>query len=263
MSLARQLSKTAFTFTDAFVAKPNGPRLLIYHQVGTTTGKQMEVSLDAFKSQLDLLETDFEVVDLESAFRRWDEDESDRLVVLTFDDGYRDTYTTAFPLLQDRGMPFTLYIATEQVARASAGIYDAISPALTWDEIGEMNASGALTVGAHTHTHRDLREASAEQIVEEINISNGLIGDKLGIYPSHFAYPWGYWSELADLVVRDNYESATLGGSSAALRAFDAHRTNRYPVQLSDGFKFFGARVRGGLLLEEKLRRAVRGYVGP
>ncbi|MCH8005548.1 MAG: polysaccharide deacetylase family protein, partial [Planctomycetes bacterium] len=153
--------------------------------MGTTTGRQMEVTLEDFKSQLDFLEAGFEVVDIESALRRWDEDESHRLVVLTFDDGYRDTYTTAFPLLQERGMPFTLYVTTERVGLASEGTYDPISPALTWGEIGEMVSSGLLTVGAHTHTHRDLREASPHQIGEAINTSNALIADKPGIDPSN------------------------------------------------------------------------------
>lgn len=263
MSLTRNLSKAAFALADTFYPKPNGPRLLIYHQVGTSTGRQMEVTLDDFKSQLDFLEADFEVVDLESALRRWDEDESHRLVVLTFDDGHRDTYTTAFPLLQERRMPLTLYVATEQVALASEGIYDKVSPALTWDEIGEMVSTGLLTVGAHTHSHLDLRQATTEQVDGEISVSNALIVDRLGIDPKHFAYPWGYWSEAADSIVKDRYQSATLGGSTRTTRPFDAHRINRYPVQLSDGFRFFRARLRGGLLLEEKVRRALKGYSGP
>ena len=126
-----------------------------------------------------------------------------------------------------------------------------------------MVSSGLLTVGAHTHTHRDLREASPHQIGEEINTSNALIADKLGIDPSHFAYPWGYWSEAADSTVKDKYRSATLGGSPRAFRGFDVHQIHRYPVQRSDGFRFFGARLRGGLLLEEKVRRALKGYSGP
>ena len=257
------MSKWVFAVADTFFAAPNGPRLLIYHHVGTNTGRQMEVALSDFRRQIDVLEADYQVVDLESALRSWNDADSSRLAVLTFDDGYSDTYTTAFPLLQEKGMPFTLYVSTRQVELAGEGAVDSKSPAMTWDEISAMYSTGLLTVGAHTHSHRDLREAGRDEVMEEVSISNALILKELGIHVRHFAYPWGYWSSTAHDVISERYESAVLGGSPNRQRPFDPYRVSRYPVQLSDESRFFRARLTGGLLFEERLRRRVHGYRGP
>lgn len=261
MPTARTLAKTVFAGADHLFPNPEGPRILIYHQVGSNLGRQMEVDTECFVEQIELLIKEYEVVHLADAIERWDEPGSERLVVLSFDDGYMDTYTTAFPLMLERGMPFTIYLATQQIE--AAGVESPDSASLTWEQTGEMIGSGLATVGAHTHTHLDLRSATHERIVSEVKTSNDLIERRLGQSVKHFAYPWGYWSLTAQPVISDTYDSATLGGSPRTKRPFDPHRLPRYPVQLSDGFRFFRQRLEGGLLTEEWLRRRLRGYTGP
>lgn len=263
MSLTRTAVKAASALTDAVLPRPPGPRLLIYHQVDAGLGRQMEVRLDDFRRQLDWLSANRQVVDLGEALVRWIEPGSERLVVLTFDDGYRDTYTTAFPLLYERGLPFTLYLATKSIETGvPLGPADKAEP-LSWDHIEAMLESGLVTVGAHTHRHLDLRQLSPDEVEDELGTSDDLIERRLGIRPAHFAYPWGFWSPSSDRPVTDRYSSAALAGSHRAKRDLEPHRLHRYPVQLSDGFRFFGARLRGGLRLEEIIRRRVKGYTGP
>ncbi|MGB7860513.1 MAG: polysaccharide deacetylase family protein, partial [Acidimicrobiia bacterium] len=117
----------------------------------------MEVTVANFRRQLSWLQTRYEVVDLATAISRWHDSDSDRLVVLTFDDGYRDTRTVAYPLLLEREMPFTLYIATQQVEAATRSSGSTDGSSLAWSDIAEMDSSKLLTIGAHTHTHKDLR----------------------------------------------------------------------------------------------------------
>jgi len=260
MSLLRSGSKLVFATADRLIRSPNGPRILIYHQVGAGLGRQMEVTADDFVAQLDYLEENREVVDLDTALSKWDAADSMNLVVISFDDGYRDTYTTAFPELKRRGFPFTLYVSTGQV-ESGEGIPGA--EPITWSQIAEMLDSGLVTLGAHTHNHSDLRTLSSTQIRNELVRSNDLIVSRTGVFPKHFAYPWGYWSQVAHQLVVDLYESAALGGIPNWARPFDQYRVPRYPVQLSDGFRWFPHRLRGGFLLEEWMRRRLRGYRGP
>lgn len=256
MSLVRQAAKALFAAADTVLPSPLGPRILIYHQVGAGTGKQTDLALSDFKWQVDWLVENREIVDLETAIRRWHEPGSERLVLVTFDDGYRDTFETAFPILSRRGIPFTLYVSTEMV-----GSSDGVS--LTWDQIGTMLESGLLTIGSHTHTHADLRRLGREAILEEMGEADDVIQRHLGLEPAHFAYPWGYWSETADPIVRERYESAALGAASRAVASLDPHLLHRFPVQLSDGKRWFRTRLNGGLVVEEKVRRRLRGYRGP
>ena len=262
MSAARTLGKSVFAAGDLFRRNPTGPRLLIYHQVGTDHGHQMEVTTENFVRQLDWLASEREVVDLTSAVQRWDEPGSDRLTVLTFDDGYRDVYTTAFPILLERRMPFILYLTTSLIADGSDPS-DSADPRLSWHQVAEMIDSGLMAFGAHTHNHPDLRELSREQVATELEISDDIIETRLGRRSEHFAYPYGFWSESADYEVRQRYSTAVLGGAPAPASTPDPHLLHRYPVQLSDGFRFFKARVKSGLRLEESLRRRLKGYEGP
>jgi peptidoglycan/xylan/chitin deacetylase (PgdA/CDA1 family) len=126
-----------------------------------------------------------------------------------------------------------------------------------------MLESGLLNLGAHTHTHADLRDLDRATVADEIEESNELIRSRVGVSPVDFAYPWGYWSESAASVVDHAYATAVLGGSPRAKRPLDPHRVPRFPVQRSDGIEYFSARLEGGLLAEEWVRRRLRGYRGP
>ncbi|MGH3651227.1 MAG: polysaccharide deacetylase family protein [Acidimicrobiia bacterium] len=259
MSVLRSAAKTFFAATDLLFPSPRGPRILIYHQVGAGLGRQMEVTTEAFSWQLEWLAQNREVVSLDTAIERWHEPDADRLAVLTFDDGYRDTYTTAFPLMAERRVPFTLYLSTEMI---ESGSNEGGAEPLQWQQIEAMVDSGLVTVGSHTHTHRDLRLASEDETLWEVESADSIIEERLGVRTRHFAYPWGYWGESAHKVVRQRYESAVLGAPTSR-SSFDPHRIHRYPIQLSDGTAWFGARLGGGLVLEERLRRRLRGYDGP
>ena len=263
MSVIRSVAKGFFAAGDLFLPTPKGPRILIYHQIGAGLGRQMEVSEEAFRRQLDWLIEKRQVVSLDDAVDNWGHPASNEMVVLTFDDGYVDTHTKAFPLLKERGLPFVLYLATESVETGQPLGPVAGAEPISWTMISEMVASGLVTIGAHTHTHRDLRNVPRIEVEREISLSNDLIADRLGIAPVHFAYPWGYWSEVADPLVKDRYETAVLGGSPHPHAAPPRHRLHRYPVQLGDGVAFFKVRLSGGLLLEESVRRRLRSYSGP
>ena len=263
MSLARTAIKAASALTDALLPPPPGPRVLIYHQVDAGLGREMEVRLTDFRRQLAWLAGNREVIDLGEALVRWEEPGAERLVVLTFDDGYRDTFTSAFPRLHELDLPFTLYLATESIETGvPLGPSERAEP-LSWDQIEVMVDSGLVTIGAHTHRHLDLRQSSIDEVEYELGTSDDLIERRLGVRPAHFAYPWGFWSPTSDRAVTERYSSAALAGSARAKEGLEPHLLHRYPVQLSDGFRFFRSRLRGGFRLEEAIRRRLNGYHGP
>ena len=238
-----------------------GPRILIYHQVGINLGREMEIATETFAEQIRYLESEGSIVSLENAVSRLGTPDDDRLFVLTFDDGYADVHANAFPLLVDRNLPFTLYVTTLPIEDPSVSRRGALP--LTWNRLGEILESGLATIGAHTHTHPDLRFLSSDDVAVELDESNALIHDRLGVQPRHFAYPKGWWSAEAETEVRKRYETAVLGEGPPNRLETDRCRLHRVAVQKSDGMRFFRRKLATGLVLEDRLRRMVRSYHGP
>ncbi|MDX1469020.1 MAG: polysaccharide deacetylase family protein [Acidimicrobiia bacterium] len=261
MSLVRAAAKGLFVAVDLLLPTRRGPRVLIYHCVGLNTGRQMEVSVDDFEWQMKWLAEHREVVSLDTALERWYEPDSDRLVVLTFDDGYRSVHQNAFPTLTALRFPFVIYLSTGLLER---GRDDSDVAAVEWRSVLQMLESGLLTVGSHTHNHSDLRHLDSHAIEEELRISDGLIAERLGVRVEHFAYPWGYWSPEGDRIVRSRYATAALGSPGMrSSTSHDQHLMHRFPIQLSDGRLWFSGRLKRGLVMEEEVRRRLRGYAGP
>jgi peptidoglycan/xylan/chitin deacetylase (PgdA/CDA1 family) len=262
-SASRSLAKGVFAAADVFASGMSGPRILIYHQVGAGLGRQMEVTEQNFIRQIDWLEDHGDVISLAEAVDGRGTDRLEQSFVVTFDDGYSDVYERAWPILRDRQLPFTLYLTTNPVESGGSLTPGGSAEPLAWTQIAEMLDSGLMTLGAHTHTHRDLSRLSAATVREEIERSNELIAQRTGVVARHFTYPWGYWSEEADGVIREFYDTATLGSGPEITADTDPFLINRVPVQLGDGMVFFKAKMSGGMRLEDLVRRRVTGYNGP
>jgi len=116
------------------------------------------------------------------------------LVVLTFDDGFRNVYEYGFPVLQYYGFPATVFLVTDYCGALNAwpGQPAAVErrPLLGWPEVREMSAAG-ISFGSHTRTHPDLRGVTREKIEEELVGSKQAIEDAIGRPVDTFAYPYG------------------------------------------------------------------------
>ncbi len=257
----RMAAKTVFAAADVFLGTWPGSRILIYHQIVADPGRQMGITPEMFARQIDWLSGNGRIVGLEEALVDPDRTGADHDFVLTFDDGYRGVFETAFPILKDRGIPFTLYLTTQLVSNgvpARPG-----EEPLNWNQVCEMIEEGPVTLGAHTHTHRDLRGLTVGQIEDELDESNYLIERHTGQRPKHFAYPKGYWAADAEPLVRRRYETAVLGGGPPITGATDRYRLSRVPVQQSDGLFFFKRKLLRGMRLEEQVRSRLKGYDNP
>ncbi len=262
VAAVKKAAKFAFAAADLALGRWPGARILCYHQTGANLGREMEIPTEALRKQLDWVATNGRVLRLEEALEPDNIARADTYV-LTFDDGYEDLFTNAYPMLLERGLPFTLYLTTAPVETRQPLTPGGQADPLSWDQIEAMLEGGLMTLGAHTHTHPDLRGMSTEQIAEELETSDDLIERRFGFKPRHFAYPKGYWAPAAEGLIRDRYESAALGSGKPLTEVSDLHRLDRIPIQRSDGYFFFRRKVSRGMRLEERTRRVVRGYQVP
>jgi len=109
-------------------------------------------------------------------------------IVLTFDDGYRDNYLHAFPLLQRYGFRGTFFLIT--------GYIDEGRPEyMTWEQVKEMSAAG-MEMEAHCYTHVDLRGRDVDYLIWQILGPKEAIEARTHRPVRFFSYPSGQYDEL-------------------------------------------------------------------
>ena len=137
-----------------------------------------------------------------------------RPVVISFDDGHRDNYTQAFPVLQRHNLKATIFIVTDFIGQ-NAGWQPSrketfAEPLLSWEQIREMQRGG-IVFGSHTCTHPKLNQVPLAQARQEIINSRSKLEDGLGATVESFCYPYGeYNREVADLVQEAGYTAACI-----------------------------------------------------
>ena len=113
-------------------------------------------------------------------------------VCLTFDDGYRDNYTLAYPLLKRLGIPFTVYVTTGFIDnRLPMWWYPYQQLGMSTDELRLLDADPLCTIGAHTIGHPKLDTLTREQQYHEIASSKQELEKWLGHDVYHFSFPHG------------------------------------------------------------------------
>lgn len=164
----------------------------------------------------------------------------ERRFVITFDDGYRNFYGEAFPVLQQLVMSATVFLTVgETLTRDSTMRLPSQNgrEMLSWSEIREMQASGSIRFGAHTLTHPDLTTLPAARVESEVVDSKSVIEDALGAHIACFAYPYGRYDGRSREIVSRHFECAcsdklgliTAESDPLALERVDAYylRTER------------------------------------
>ena len=141
-----------------------------------------------------------------------------RAVVLTFDDGYEDNYTQAFPALRSNGFTGTFFIITDYVGQREY---------MTWEQIAEMSRAG-MSMQAHGRTHDDLAISSAEHTAWQVAGSRMMLEEKLGQPVHFFCYPSGRYTAQTITILRAHGYTAALttayGATHSASSLFELRR---------------------------------------
>lgn len=166
--------------------------ILTWHSLDRS-GSPISLTPDEFRRQLAWLTRGaVRVVSLDQLLGMTD---NAAAVALTFDDGFVNFATEAAPLLQEHGLPVTLFIVTGHVGRDNrwrgGGDPGApVLPLLDWEALGKLREAG-VSLGAHTRTHPRLSRCGAAELHAELVLAAEEMQQRLGERPQGFAYPYG------------------------------------------------------------------------
>ena len=171
-------------------------------------------------------------------------------VVLTFDDGYRDFYTEALPVLKQHGFTATLFLVSDRIGDSPVRIEGA--DFLTWADLRDLQAE-RVRFGSHTVTHPDMRCLAPEQLEYELGRSKELLEDRLGVPIESFSHPHGFPEEdrnyarfLQDTLCNCGYSHAVSTIIGRAKANSSRFFLPRLPVNSFDDQRFFLAKLQGG-----------------
>lgn len=157
----------------------------------------------------------------------------ERLVVLTFDDGFADFFTDALPVLQQYRFRATLYVSTAFVGQTSCWLRhegEHMRAMLTWEQIREVHNAG-IECGGHTHQHVQLDNLPLSRANEEIIYCKHLLEEHLGQPVLSFAYPFGYYTtSIKQCVCAAGYTSACAVGHRMSSENSDPLALTRFIV---------------------------------
>lgn len=131
---------------------------------------------------------------------------------VTFDDGFRNVFTHALPVLTELGFTSTNYLVAHQFN--GGNVWDAnnnvpFSPLMSKEEALAWSQAGQ-EVGSHTLDHVHLPEISTEQAYEQIAQSRRVLSDVVQQDVTAFCYPYGHFKpEHAAMVEQAGYQNAT------------------------------------------------------
>lgn len=185
---------------------------LCYHSIASEGPRFLTISAELFERQLACLDRKgFRSGDLRSLADAADGRLDHKTVFLTFDDGFRDNFETALPLLREYGFGAFVFVLAPLLDSGGALSWAEMEPDLarfpatmrsvTWTMLEEMKAGG-FEVGGHTLTHPHLPELDDEALRHELWESRARVKQRLGSCDT-FAYPFGEWSDRVAAAAAD------------------------------------------------------------
>jgi peptidoglycan/xylan/chitin deacetylase (PgdA/CDA1 family) len=198
------LGQTLFASRLSAVLLRDAAVIVAFHRVQETAAPDdgLTIDVEMFEQFCRYFSRHFKVVSLSRIVQKLEQGE--RLngeLAITFDDGYRDNFETAAPVLEKLSLPATFFIVTKSIGTDLLPWWDAERgvrhPWMTWQEVRALHRKG-FDIGAHTRTHADLGRISGAEAEREILGSRRDLEDSLGAAVDLFAYPYGGPSHLSE-----------------------------------------------------------------
>lgn len=230
--------------------------ILRYHSISDYRRHEVNLKVNAFKKQMAFLAAHYRPISLTQAVEVLKNKSQlpEKAVAVTFDDGYKDNYTNAYPILKQCAIPATVfltagYIGSERILPHDAYDNPAYNHLLSWDEVRQMG-EGGIEFGSHTLSHANLGKKNVD-MAYEIRESKRIIEKELNCAISSISYPFGLIRDFNQGVKQSAVEVGYAFGCSAMNGVNDSEADifalRRIGIEGSDNMFTFKAKLNGCL----------------
>ncbi len=260
MRVDRALTLYGYDFLGKFFPEKGKRRIpiLMYHSVTDTLEPhrnayyKINISPNLFAEQIKfLVHNNYKIISLQhlEEYRSPSGTTGEKVVVLTFDDGYENWYTHAFPILREYHATATMFVTTDFIGYQNKVVDGNIF--LNWSQIREMQAAG-ITFGSHTASHPQLSEIPYPQVEHELRESKQILEKNLQCPITTFAYPFAFpetkrmfKKRFEESLRQCGYKQAvtTIIGTNSAAEA--TLLLKRLPINQEDDLNLFQAKLHG------------------
>lgn len=245
--------------------------ILMYHSISDSRGQNGHpyfhtgTSSCVFEQQMKFLhENNYSAINLDEVVKYVESGglPTGKPVVITFDDGFQDFYTIAFPILQRYGFAATVFLPTGYIHRRAQSFRG--KECLTWNQVRELHKLG-VNFGSHTVTHPQLRFEEANTIEHELRVSKEVIENELGTSIDSFSYPFAFpevnfdfRQRLKSILEANAYRNGVSTILGTVTRADDKFFLKRLPVNSWDDPSLFSAKLEGAYDWLHQAQHAVK-----
>lgn len=259
MRLDRALSVYVFHPAQRAVpARANALPILMYHGISDQSENgaayyKVNTAPEMFERQMRFLkEHGYQTIALSEAVRLLNRRESvgAKRVVITFDDGFRNFYTEAFPILRKYNFTATMFLPTGYIGVTRKSFHS--FECMTWDEVRELRKAG-IEFGSHTVSHPKLVELKWSDVERELRDSKMEMETQMGGRVTTFAYPFAFpqakrsfVQKFGDALVENGYRCCLTTEVGRARPGDNVYRLKRLPMNSDDDMNLFRAKLEGG-----------------
>ena len=232
-------------------------RILRYHSVSDFRQHETNVKIEEFRRQMKFIKEHYYPLSLDgltdSLLAR--RELPPKAVVVTFDDGYRENFLHACPLLKEFEIPATFFllsgfVGTEKILPHDREDISRYNYLLSWDEVREMQKQG-LRFGSHGSTHVRLRGETPGEIEKEFRGSKVKIEKETGQKINSISYPFGtrrdFSEESKRFAAASGYQSGCTAIYGSNSLNSDPYELRRIGIEAGDNGFTFRAKLNGAL----------------